>query len=157
MPGSAVSSSVSHSTVATSPPGTMPDLGPANVLPPIRYVPGRDIGQAGHFKDDPEGQMTRVRWSRKRPLPAAGEFPVPFAVSGQRPVLPGDPPTTPQAPMIPGAGGPRSKEIPLPPLPSTTDAGAVPGTPAKKTKPKKPVKIDPALLERALMNRNSGR
>ncbi len=86
--------------------------------------------------------------------PAAGEFPVPFAVSGTAPKL--DPALMPAA-SPPKPNGPLAGPMPNRPtlprgLPADDPAA---GPPSKK--PAKPVKIDPELLEKALLNRNADR
>jgi hypothetical protein len=101
-------------------------------LPPGQFVPG--TGSA---------------------IPAAAppdaEFPVPYLLGGPRPKPEGTPGAAtgtvpnPNPNPAPGAQG-------LPPLPDAA-AAAAPADASAAKPPRKPVKVDPALLERALMNR----
>ena len=99
---------------------------------PSRYVPG-------------QGMVTE-----KTP-PSSDEFPAPFSVGGPKPKPIGGVPA-PARPTPPAS--PPGSGIPLPALPPGTPAGEPTAAPAK---PKKPLKIDPQLLEKALQNRNAGR
>ncbi len=102
----------------------------------------------------PPGQIIPGSGAGTQPYaPPGTEFPVPYMMGGPRPKLEASAP----------AGAPAAAA--LPPLPQTDPAGSV-TTPSPasvpdataasdvKKPPKKPIKIDPALLERALMNRN---
>jgi hypothetical protein len=107
------------------------------VLPPVRYIPGRGLVV-------------------ERTPPSADEFPVSPMLGGPKPNLdngagpaarPGSPPSQSQA--QPGAEAPVPTPLagPLPALP-----------PAESDKPKKPpLKLDPDLLQKALLNRNINR
>ncbi|QEH38299.1 hypothetical protein OJF2_68970 [Aquisphaera giovannonii] len=117
--------------------------------PPVRAVPGR--GMVVDNSNDP------------------AEFPVPFAVSGARP--PASPATKPALAGRPRAATPPAK--PAPAAASPADDGVVPASapadaagddtgdepplPEPGKKPKKPVKLDPGLLQKALQLRNQGR
>ena len=136
------------------------------VLPPVRVVPGK--GVMPDTSVDPN------------------EFPLPFAVSGTRPVIGTKPPMTQPPPINAGkprgsaspdkaasAQASRAAAIPAPRKfdPShaaDTAAGAGPKsgpsdpddpdeTDTPKKKPRKPVTLDPAILQRALQQRNQGR
>lgn len=114
------------------------------MLPPLRAVAGQR-GLVPDTNTDPD------------------EFPVPFAVGGGRPRS-GVGPQSPQAPNQPAA-------LPaLPPLPASTagsaeEAAAALGDPppaeppsgAAAKKPRKPIKLDPKILEKALQLRNQNR
>jgi hypothetical protein len=112
------------------PPAT-PD--PRTPLPPGQFLPGTGAGMRAYAPPDTE-------------------FPVPYMLGGPKPKV--DPAAaTASAPNVPPpqpaaapAADPAGK---LPPLP---EAEATADNAAPKAK-RKPVKIDPALLERALMNR----
>src|SRR5262249_8708763 len=122
-------------------PRTLPDgrpqppatPNPITPLPPGRYVAGSGSGMQPYAPPD-------------------AEFPVPYMMGGARPktsASPGQVPTQATAPP-PGTAG-----VELPPLPSATPAPASPEpTTTATAKPaRKPLNIDPALLERALLNR----
>jgi hypothetical protein len=74
--------------------------------------------------------------------PPSTEFPAPYLVGGPRPKLPPAPAGTIPPPVPAGAPGS------LPPMPAAPAADA-----AATKKPRKPIALDPALLEKALMNR----
>ena len=84
------------------------------------------------------------------------EFPIPFAISGKKPKLAAVPavpppvvkPTAPRGPSI----LPKGQETTADP-----DEMADPADPAAKKKPRKPLKLDPSILERALQLRNQNR
>jgi hypothetical protein len=103
--------------------------------PPARYVPG-------------QGMVAETQ------PPAPGEFPVSPLVGGPKPTPVGPKTATAgTAPAIPGS---------LPELPGAANApdGASPDDATKtdkSDKPKKTFKLDPNLLQRALMNRNGNR
>lgn len=130
---------------------TTPSFGPTQVIPSTRYMPGPS-GQRGVIENQP---------------PSADEFPVSPLLGGPKPRRVGAPvaktaeadPAIPLPTMTPGNATPG--ELPELPVssesPNTVDPAAVKASASTTTKPKKPVKIDPALLERALMLRNSGR
>jgi hypothetical protein len=119
-------------------------------IPPQRYTPG--MGWSDDQVADPD------------------EFPVPFAVSGVKPKLPGERrsavPEPRRLPIArPGAAAPNG----LPPLPSADQAAAealeaaeddAPSPAAAISaagQPAKPLKLDPALLQKALQLKNSKR
>jgi hypothetical protein len=112
------------------------------VAPPAtRYVPGRGMV----VENTP---------------PAAGEFPVSPLVSGRLPTIPGAAPQPVGSPALlpPALPGPDGS---LPP-PAEVSQPGVPGAPAQAppaaaTPAKKPVKIDPGLLQKALESRNNAR
>jgi hypothetical protein len=126
-------------------PRTMPDLGPAEVLPSVRYVPGRP--PEGNRRTLPPGGQMAVE--EKPPSPA--EFPVPYMLGGPPPKLKGAAADT--AIPMPGARSPAAAAGPLPGLPPGSDSKS----PSDKAKLKKPIKIDPELLEKTLLNRNGAR
>ena len=104
---------------------------------PSRYEPGRSARPEGDGGPD--------------------EFPVPFAISGKKPKLANRADTDPAAGRKPTA--PRGPSI-LPKGQETTadpDEMADPADPAAKKKPRKPLKLDPSILERALQQRNQNR
>lgn len=110
------------------------EFAPPDQLPATRFIPGK-----GAVVDDQSAP--------------ASEFPVPFAAGGQPPALP----TAAQAP--PGLT-PNVETIPMPPPPGApgTATTAEAGPPEIPTgAPKRIIKVDPKLLERALLNRNQGR
>jgi hypothetical protein len=114
----------------------------------------------------PPGQFLAGSGSGMQPYaPPNTDFPVPYMMGGPRP-KPAETPgqARPQAQAQAKPMGPAPAELPpLPgpsPAPPATAAPASPSPPATKAvaaptpKPaRKPVQIDPALLERALMNR----
>jgi hypothetical protein len=82
------------------------------------------------------------------------EFPIPFAISGKKPKLatgssaiqpPIVKPTAPRTPSV----SPKGQETPV-----DSDEMA---DPAAKKKPRKPLKLDPSILEKALQLRNQNR
>lgn len=133
-PEGAPVSSVASSTDTSGRVGYPPPTAAApRVLPAARYVPGRGMVA----EDGP---------------PAPDEFPTPYPVGGA-----GSLPST----LAPGGGNPAVNA--LPPLPgqspaagpATANSTNAPAKPAAKSS--KPVKIDPQLLEKALLNRNQNR
>ncbi|MBV8677569.1 MAG: hypothetical protein JO355_10450 [Planctomycetaceae bacterium] len=119
-------------------PAPLPPPNPAAPLPPVQLLPGSDSG--------------------KQPYPPpVAERPAPSMLGGPRPNLnpnpgAGRPQVSPPASV---AATPASTPAGMPPLPPEAPAAAVPAdadgdAPGKK---RKPLQIDPALLERALMNR----
>jgi hypothetical protein len=103
---------------------------PDTVIPPTRYTPGKGFTDASH--DDP------------------AEFPVPFAVSGVKPNLP---PTAGQPAAPAPAPAPAAAVKPPAAQPAEAAEGDDEPTAAAK-KPAKPLKLDPALLQRALQLKN---
>jgi len=120
-------SSQASTPVLPVPAGGRFDVGPAAVLTPKRYVPGR-------------GLVT------EEAPPPADEFPIPPMLGGPKPRF-----NTAAPAGTPTADG-KGPGLPAKPGDPTATAEA-----AKPKPPAKPVKIDPALLERALMNRNGAR
>jgi hypothetical protein len=129
------------------------DLGNISVekksLPPSRFVPG-------------------VGFVAESSPPAEGEFPVPFAVTGTKPGVmnpaarPGGEAASAPPVRLPGGAVPLPK-VPAESLPTLPAAGQAEGddtAPSKPapaaSKPKKPIKINRDLLEKALRNRNAG-
>ncbi len=107
-----------------------------DVMPASRYVPGQGL-------------------VKETGPPSADEFPVPFAVSGAGPAK-RDPALMPANATISKPGAvPTAPIPPLPPLPRGLPADDPAAGPPKN--PATPVKLDPELLEKALLNRNSGR
>ncbi|MFO0891858.1 MAG: hypothetical protein U0790_22315 [Isosphaeraceae bacterium] len=126
------------------------------VLPPARYEPGK--GLVPDTSNDPD------------------EFPLPLATGGKGPRASGAAQAG-SSPAIPPASktgqtdpGIRPASLPeIPPLPETDGAEAkAPATvpaddpstapaAADKKKPRKPLKIDPSLLQKALQLKNQGR
>lgn len=103
--------------------------------PPSRFVPG-------------QGMV-----AEKTP-PTPGEFPLPFAVTGQNPPRNGGVPGS----VTPVGNPPLPKPGTIPtPLRPGTAAPPTAGPAAMPVKPKTPLKIDPQLLEKAILNRNIGR
>jgi len=94
---------------------------------------------------------------RESEPPSPDEFPVPFAAGGRPPgANPADPGKQPPVKSDAATGaGPRAGADVSPPLPELPPAGPA-VKPAAAAKPKKSVKIDPALLEGILKNRNKG-
>ena len=93
-----------------------------------------------------------------RPEGDAGpdEFPIPFAISGKKPKLASGPAVQPPVVKPSAPRGPSS----LPKSQETTadpDEMADPADPAAKKKARKPLKLDPSILERALQQRNQNR
>lgn len=117
------------------------------VIPPMRYSPG--TGWADDAAADPN------------------EFPVPFAVSGVKPNLPAASAASaiPKPKRLPIAKPAAANAPGLPPLPSADQAAAAleageddePTPPPAAKKPAPKLKLDPALLERALQLKNNRR
>ncbi|SIO33328.1 hypothetical protein SAMN05444166_3858 [Singulisphaera sp. GP187] len=147
----------------------LPPLTPTPTSPtPGRFDPSVSRGMAPPAFT-PE-QLELIEYQKNHPdVAPGGEFPGPFAVTGARPkpesaamagaVPQGTPRFDPQtgAPLGPGLP-PGSVPGALPELPAATAAAEAAAEAAARAKattaaPKKPVKIDPALLEKALMNR----
>jgi hypothetical protein len=79
--------------------------------------------------------------------PADAEFPVPYMLGGPRP-----------KPEVAAGPTPAPAAHATPPLPASAAAPAPGATDTSVSKSaKKPVKLDPSLLERALMNRYAPR
>lgn len=119
----------------TNPVKGYPFSTPVEARQPVRFVPGRGMV------------------AEKTP-PTDDEFPVPFLLGGPKPKR-DDGTRAAGASMTPAAPG-------LPPLPTTpTTPRGLPLNDPTLSPPsspiKNPVKIDPAVLERALLNRNSDR
>jgi hypothetical protein len=123
------------------------------ILPPLPQTGGMpiDAGISRPVRGEAGGNA--------RPESDGGpdEFPIPFAISGKKPKLASGPAAArpqdvkPTAPRIPAN---------LPKLPETTadaDEMADPADQAAKKKPRKPLKLDPSILERALQQRNQNR
>ena len=115
---------------------------PMTPLPPGRFVAGSESGNPVN-------------------VPADADFPVPYMVGGPRPKPEATPGTSPRPrdnrPRRPAA---RSAPAPRRPAPAAADSRRrgrrpAPTAQAAPKPPSKPVKIDPALLERALMNKYS--
>jgi hypothetical protein len=113
---------------------------PVVAAPPGRLLPGSGSGTQPYAAPDTE-------------------FPVPYMMGGPRPKPPATPAATAVAPpaQVPGQPPPVAEDG-LPPLPGAATAAAAAPTPAAAAPtaakpPRKPVKLDPALLERALMNK----
>lgn len=140
------------------------------------------IGRSGGNRLAPGSSPDPSALMKPRPLPVAPgllgnpddgppaddeQFPLPFTITGKKPKLPGDP--------RPGANGAQTKPAPpdqtlktvdpkvkstsatLSPAIATPAAGKAADPKDAKPKPKPPIKIDPAILERALQLRNQGR
>ena len=111
-------------------------------LLPGRYLPGRESGARPYAPPDTE-------------------FPAPYMLGGPKPKLnppPGSgrpeipPPASLAAtPITPGQA--LSNPAGMPPSPPEASAAANPAQADAPKKPSKPIQIDPALLERTLMNR----
>jgi hypothetical protein len=121
----------------------------SRIPPPTPFVPRGGVS--------PEGPNPGV----------PDDFPLPFALTGRKPNI-ADPnaapsPTTKSARNSNSASSADPAEAGMPPSGSSADAGktgdqAKAGDPAVKPKAtRKAVKIDPAILERALQNRNGAR
>ncbi|MFO0952216.1 MAG: hypothetical protein U0835_13910 [Isosphaeraceae bacterium] len=135
-----------------------PDFGPMQVIPSSRYEPGK-------------GMVV------EKNAPAANEFPAPYMAGGPRPTIPmpkqgqtaAGPASGPAPAVNPAAlkqkGGDLSAGVPY--TPGMLPGVVVPGEPATPLPPaeepeepeapktaKKPVKLDPSLLEKALNRRN---
>ena len=116
------------------------NFGPLNVVPSSRYVNGK-------------GMVVE-----KTPA-SSDEFPAPYLAGGPKPKLNNAPPAVPPR-FVPGsdisAGVPYTPGmLPGGPVASEPPPTSAPVVPAGK--PKTSVKIDPGLLEKALMNRNTPR
>ncbi len=97
-------------------------------------------------------------------LEAPDDFPLPFVLTGKKPNI-----ADPKAASVPASKPPRNDKLALPAGASTLEPGSPADTgkigdqakaddPAATPKKKrKPVTIDPAILERALQNRNGAR
>jgi len=107
------------------------------IPPPSRFVPGGRSIAKGSDPTDPQ------------------EFPLPFAITGVKPNLP--PANATSRPATTGpAGSPAKPAAQGVPNASPEQAKAKDGSgTAKKTS--KPLKLDPALLERTLQSLNPGR
>ena len=112
------------------------------VIPPVRFEPGK--GAAVEGRTDPD------------------EFPVPFAISGKKPKLANssEADRRPDRKAKSPSPAPRDRAGSLPPLPSGDDPASAdpkdsPGG-GVATKPSK-LKLDPAILQRALQLKNQNR
>jgi hypothetical protein len=123
------------------------------ILPPLPQEGGIPPG-AGVL---PAGRGEAGRSMRAESDSGPDEFPIPFAISGKKPKLatvpaPVPPPVVrPAAPRI-GPVLPKDKETTADP-----DEMADPDDQAAKKKPRKPLKLDPSVLEKALQLRNQNR
>jgi hypothetical protein len=122
---------------------------PTPVQPGARPVPVTATGP-DEVIPQPPGQSLPGSGSGMQPdAPPNAEFPAPYLLGGPKPKLE----------STPGAG---RENVPMPnatiPTPGTPSAAPEPPADAETAAPKKPktpVKLDPALLEKALMNRYS--
>ncbi len=112
-------------------------------LPPLRAVPG-------------QGMVAETS------APPPGEFPVPPMLGGPLPTpRPGNAAAPPKS--TGSASAPLNPPLPPPivaasPAGSSTEDDELPDpVPPPVAKPRKPVKLDPELLEKAILNRNGGR
>ncbi len=142
-PASAPSASANEGQRARPVPGISPGL---RIPPPSRYVPGGAKGPKGANQAAPD------------------EFPMPFVLTGKMPAM-AESPTVSNRPARSSANrgtAPASASAGTATSPTQAPAGPAdagdqaepseePAAPRKKAKP---LKIDPALLERALQNRN---
>jgi hypothetical protein len=122
------------------------------ILPPLPQASGfpLDAGVSRPARDEAGRNM--------RPEAEGGpdEFPIPFAISGKKPKLASGPAVPPPVVKPPAPRGPSI-------LPKSGEPTADPdgmadlADPAAKKKPRKPLKLDPAILERALQLRNQNR
>ncbi|MDG3007322.1 hypothetical protein [Paludisphaera mucosa] len=120
---------------ASAPPVTVRRID----VPPMRFNPGQG------WVDDKNANPD--------------DAPVPFAVSGVMPKLPGqagaEPKSSPKIPRpktVAPAPAPAPAEDDAPPLPVADEDDEVPAP--KPKKPAKPLKLDPALLQKALQQKN---
>jgi hypothetical protein len=146
----------------------LPATNPASSSPRLRFVPSAtasNLHPVGPYNDRSALKIgnNAGRFVAEGETPPADEFPVPFAVSGQMPRA-----STPAGTTLPAAKAAKSlagtgaaaagePELPaLPPDPSVLVPPAVSSAKADATKqPTKPVKIDPDLLQRVILNRNA--
>jgi hypothetical protein len=158
-PSSAEGFATDRSLPSTSP---LPPESPADGRPRPPATPNPRIPL-------PPGQFVAGSGSGSQPFaPPDAEFPVPYMVGGPRPKLEATPAVTqpqgqPASATSPSAPAPAPATVggALPPLPAGTPAVPAPAAanvPAQTNnaapKPaRKAVKVDPALLERALMNK----
>jgi hypothetical protein len=107
-------------------------LTPTPPVPPGHTFPGMVAGSQPYAPPDPD-------------------FPAPYLLGGPKPKPATDPAAASVSPAVPAAGG-VNPPLPGPPQAGQAVASGAPDAAAAKAK-RKPVKVDPALLERALMNR----
>jgi hypothetical protein len=130
-----------------------PEIHPVNADPGVSFIPGSspNAGLLGEDKaSTARGSSPQYRIGNKTGRFVAEEgpssqddFPAPYMLGGPKPKLTtGAPQPTAKLPAPAG-----SASAPAPVDPQAVKASAT-------TTPKKPVKIDPALLEKALLNRN---
>lgn len=107
----------------------------------------------------PPGQYLSGSAGAKDPYaPPDAEFPAPYLAGGPKPktppsAQPSAPPSTLPPPLPGGPPGAPAANVP-PGQPLQQAAPAAAGQPAAPKRKTKPLKLDPALLEKALMNRN---
>lgn len=82
------------------------------------------------------------------------EFPIPFAISGKKPKLATGSSTIPPPVVKPTA--PRTPPMPPNGQETSVDSDET-ADPSAKKKPRKPLKLDPSILEKALQQRNQNR
>jgi hypothetical protein len=142
--GGAVTANASQPMLPNRPMVPRVPSRPPDQIPPTRYVPDRGMV----IEQNP---------------PQDDEFPVPYMLGGPKPKInhargeggAADPrPTQPPQPSALDSDLPVLPEVPRPR--AATGPAPKPDDPAQK-KARTPVKIDPALLERALINRNTPR
>ncbi|MGE5756976.1 MAG: hypothetical protein ACM35G_14890 [Planctomycetaceae bacterium] len=122
---------------------------PTPAQPGARPVPVAPPGPED-AAPQPPGQFLPGSGSGMPPYaPPSAEFPAPYLLGGPKPRLESAPGTGRENVSLPNAA------IPTPSTPSATPEPPVDAEAAAPNEPKAPVKIDPALLEKALMNRYS--
>jgi hypothetical protein len=113
-------------------------------------------GMAASPRIPPPSRPVRVTPTAEGSNPAdPQEFPLPFVITGIKPNLPPE-----NAPSKPATSAPvAGRATPASPgaSPATSEQSKQKDDSGAAKKPKKPLNIDPKLLERALQNRNAGR
>lgn len=153
------------SGAAIPPPGAGPSL-PPNVRqeviapPSTRFVPGRGMvientpPSADEFPVSPLLQgRTAGMPARQGPAPAAPGNPAPLDASAQGLPRPAVGPESARPSSMPPGVRPEAEAGPVPAA-APAQVEPVPSAPGAGTTAKGPVKFDPKLLQKALMNRN---
>lgn len=136
-------------------PGNQPT---SNVIPPsLRYSGNVDLSDRNVNSPDPrelEFPLPPVIGGFKTPLLAGASAPKKDARNASQPAGKTDPSLTANSPSAAAASTKSKSSVDAAKSANQTKATDETGAPKKKSKP---VTIDPNLLERALLNRNSGR
>jgi hypothetical protein len=142
--------------IAPPPPSAGNEPTTNHIVPPLRYRGTVDLSEHNGNSPDPrelEFPLPPVIGGFKAPVPAAGGLPKKDARKTSQPAGKMDPSLTANSPSATAAAGKSSSPEDAAKSASQAKAANEAGAPKKKIKP---VTIDPTLLERALLNRNSG-